>query len=107
MASYYQCELGAVFKPFVRKKILETEEKQITVFAVSTEQPEGLTKKQKVAGLLSGISAGWIMGLYQMMKGAHFISHTVVKMISAWILILVIHAVVNKLHPESNHTGLK
>jgi len=58
------------------------------------------SKRKKWIGLVSGIAAGWTMGLYQMMKGAHFMSHTVVTMISAWILILVIHAVADRVHPD-------
>lgn len=41
-------------------------------------------------GLFTGLAAGWIMGFYQMAKGAHFLSHTVVTMLAAWLIILVI-----------------
>lgn len=50
------------------------------------------TKKQhKRLGLLTGIIAGWAMGLYQMLKGAHFLSHTVVTALGAWIIILLLY----------------
>lgn len=48
-------------------------------------------KKLKFSGLLAGLAVGWIMGLYQMLKGAHYLSHTVVTMFLAWILILLIY----------------
>jgi membrane-associated PAP2 superfamily phosphatase len=38
-------------------------------------------------GLGIGLAAGWAMGLYQMLKGAHFLSHTVVTMLVAWIVV--------------------
>lgn len=41
-------------------------------------------------GLALGLSTGWAVGLYQMLKGAHYLSHTVVTMILAWMLILVV-----------------
>lgn len=41
-------------------------------------------------GLALGLATGWAVGLYQMLKGAHYLSHTVVTMILTWILILVV-----------------
>ncbi|MBF0260943.1 MAG: phosphatase PAP2 family protein [Magnetococcales bacterium] len=38
-------------------------------------------------GLATGVTLGWIMGLYQMMKGAHYLSHVIVSMLLAWLLI--------------------
>jgi membrane-associated PAP2 superfamily phosphatase len=37
--------------------------------------------------LAAGLCAGWTMGVYQMAKGAHFLSHTIVSMFGAWILL--------------------
>lgn len=39
-------------------------------------------------GLASGLVLGWTLGLYQMLKGAHYLSHTVVTMVLAWLIIL-------------------
>lgn len=36
-----------------------------------------------------GLGLGWWMGGYQMLKGAHFLSHTVVTMLLAWLVTLV------------------
>jgi membrane-associated PAP2 superfamily phosphatase len=38
------------------------------------------------SALALGLTTGWSVGLYQMMKGAHFLSHTVVTMILAWMI---------------------
>jgi len=47
-------------------------------------------RKHKVVGLTTGLAVGWIMGLYKMIIGDHFFSHTVITMILAWLLILLI-----------------
>ncbi len=47
-------------------------------------------KKKRMLGLFLGFILGWIMGLYQMMKGVHFLSHTAISMIISWIIILFI-----------------
>lgn len=40
--------------------------------------------------LMCGISIGCLMGGYKMLLGHHFLSHTLVTMISAWLLINII-----------------
>lgn len=42
----------------------------------------------QLGGLALGLGAGWWMGGYQMLKGAHYLSHTVVTMLLAWIVML-------------------
>lgn len=49
-------------------------------------------KSRRIAGLLLGLTAGWAMGTYQMIIGQHYLSHTLVTMIVAWILILLCRA---------------
>lgn len=63
-------------------------------------------KKRKMAGLGVGLALGWVMGGYQMMKGAHFLSHTVVTMVVAWILILCIVEVCRLIHRD-DHQGYR
>jgi membrane-associated PAP2 superfamily phosphatase len=41
-------------------------------------------------GLASGLVLGWTLGLYQMLKGAHYLSHTVVTMVLGWLIILLL-----------------
>ncbi len=46
------------------------------------------TRTWKQGGLALGLGAGWWMGGYQMVKGAHYLSHTVTTMLLAWIVLL-------------------
>lgn len=48
------------------------------------------TNRNRRLALLFGLSAGWLMGGYKMLLGHHFLSHTLVTMISAWLLINLI-----------------
>jgi membrane-associated PAP2 superfamily phosphatase len=41
-------------------------------------------------GLAFGLAAGWIVGLYQMLKGVHYLSHTIVTMFLVWLIILML-----------------
>lgn len=47
-------------------------------------------RKNKLLGLFLGLGLGWAMGLYQMLRGEHFLSHTLTSMFGAWLLILPI-----------------
>lgn len=44
----------------------------------------------KVAALVFALVVAWCMGIYKMAIGDHFLSHTVVSMLSAWLIINVI-----------------
>ncbi len=39
--------------------------------------------------IATGLGLGWWMGGYQMLKGAHFISHTLVTLLLAWLVVLI------------------
>ncbi len=52
------------------------------------------TRAWQLGALALGLGAGWWMGGYQMLKGAHYLSHTVVTMLLAWIVMLVWRRVV-------------
>lgn len=54
-------------------------------------------KSYRIWGLGIGLIAGWGMGLYQTLNGQHYLSHTIVSMIIAWILILAIHGLWERL----------
>jgi membrane-associated PAP2 superfamily phosphatase len=45
------------------------------------------TKRRRRQALVSGLAAGWISGLYKMVIGDHFLSHTIVSMLLAWLII--------------------
>ncbi|MBF0126131.1 MAG: phosphatase PAP2 family protein [Magnetococcales bacterium] len=48
------------------------------------------SRRAKILGLLLGLTLGWVLGIYQMLKGAHFFSHVLVSMVVAWIIIVFI-----------------
>ena len=47
-------------------------------------------KRNRFIGLGIGLFMGWSTGLYKMVIGDHFLSHTVLTMIMAWLIILLI-----------------
>ena len=55
-------------------------------------------RKHKIIAGAVALVVGWSMGLYKMMIGDHFFSHTVITMILAWLIILLIAKIVNKIY---------
>lgn len=53
-------------------------------------------RSARVWGLVAGLAAGWAMGGYQMLRGEHFLSHTVVTMLGAWLIILGCYWLMNR-----------
>lgn len=49
IASYYQCDLGKVFKPLVRKKLLQTQAKTVFTYRVTDAEVSGLTAREVAA----------------------------------------------------------
>ncbi len=43
-------------------------------------------KSHKILGLFSAFVLGWVLGLYQMAKGAHFFGHNVVSMLACFLV---------------------
>ena len=46
-------------------------------------------RRAKRAGLLFGLTLGWGLGVFQMLRGEHFLSHTIVSMLASWLVILI------------------
>jgi membrane-associated PAP2 superfamily phosphatase len=40
--------------------------------------------------LITGLIVGWSMGAYKMLLGDHFLSHSIITMLMAWLIILII-----------------
>ncbi|MEO5346558.1 MAG: phosphatase PAP2 family protein [Magnetococcus sp. YQC-9] len=57
-------------------------------------------------GLGLGVALGWIMGIYQMLKGAHYLSHVIVSMSLAWLLIEGIVVLFNRKWPAPPSTKM-
>ena len=51
----------------------------------------------RTLSILFSIALGWLMGLYKMLLGHHFLSHTVVSMALAWSVINIVALCVFKL----------
>lgn len=47
----------------------------------------GKRRATRRLGLCVGLAAGWMVGTYQILKGAHFLSHTITTMILAWLIV--------------------
>jgi membrane-associated PAP2 superfamily phosphatase len=48
-------------------------------------------------GFVPGMAVGWIMGLYQMAKGVHFLSHTLVTMFGALLICALLSPLTRRL----------
>lgn len=49
------------------------------------------TDRNRITALIIAIGIGWSMGIYKMLVGHHYLSHTIVTMILSWLMILVIY----------------
>jgi len=54
------------------------------------------SRRNKKIALFISMSVAWSMGLYKMMVGDHFLSHTVITMVLAWLIILIIAKFIKK-----------
>lgn len=53
-------------------------------------------RRRRMAALAAGLTAGWALGLFQMVRGEHYLSHTLVSMVASWLIIVLIVAVFQK-----------
>jgi membrane-associated PAP2 superfamily phosphatase len=58
-------------------------------FALLSLAGLGRTRRGALAGMAVGLLAGGSMGTYQMLNGAHFLSHTLITAIFCWIVFLL------------------
>ena len=49
------------------------------------------TRRSKTIAVVAAITLGWVIGSYKILIGDHFISHNVVAMLIAWLLILFLN----------------
>ena len=47
------------------------------------------TRRWRLTAITFGLILGWWMGGYQMLKGAHYLSHTVTTMLVTWLVIIL------------------
>ena len=62
------------------------------------------TRRNRRQALLATLALGWTMGIYKMLIGDHFISHTVTTMLLAWLIIHAIVLVDSRLLPREMTT---
>ena len=48
------------------------------------------SRRNKILAIAGALIVGWSMGLYKMLIGDHFLSHTLITMIIAWLIVLII-----------------
>ena len=53
-------------------------------------------RKNQIIALIFALSIGWSMGTYKMLIGDHFLSHTIITMIIAWLIILILAKIIQK-----------
>lgn len=63
------------------------------------------TRRRQWVGLAVGVVTGSLMGGYQMLRGAHFLSHTLVSAILCWLVFLVLRRVRSSLFPSTSPEG--
>jgi membrane-associated PAP2 superfamily phosphatase len=58
-------------------------------------------KSHKFLGLFAGFFFGWLFGIYQMMKGAHFFGDTLVSMLVCFLIAAVITKIYSRCHAST------
>jgi membrane-associated PAP2 superfamily phosphatase len=56
-------------------------------------------KSHKIFAGLTALTLGWILGFYQITKGAHFLSDTVITMLVCFLLAAIIDGIYKKMGP--------
>lgn len=63
------------------------------------------TRRGQAIGILTGLAMGTGMGVYQMLNGNHYLSHTVVTVLVCWILFLTWRRILRATQPRSVSPG--
>ncbi|MDD2369097.1 MAG: phosphatase PAP2 family protein [Sulfuricurvum sp.] len=58
------------------------------------------SRRAKIGAVALAMVIGWSMGSYKMLIGDHFLSHTFITMIMAWLIISIIVAILNRLEQK-------
>ncbi len=54
-------------------------------------------RKKFLMGLSVALASGWIMGIYQMLKGAHYFTHNLATMFLSWIMCMLLFLAIKKI----------
>ena len=52
------------------------------------------SRQNRVKALVFALTVGWSMGIYKMLIGDHFLSHTIITMLLAWLIVLLVQKVI-------------
>ena len=61
------------------------------------------SKTYRIWGLCCGLLLGWVAGIYQMLRGQHFLSHTLFSMVAALMLLVFIKWLTIKIEHKFPH----
>lgn len=56
------------------------------------------SKRNCLIALFGALAIGWSMGIYKMLIGDHYLSHTIITMIMSWLIILLVYIFASFLH---------
>lgn len=57
-------------------------------------------KRHAIMALAGALTVAWSMGGYKILKGDHFLSHTIVAMIMGWLIILILKQILDRYMDE-------
>lgn len=63
------------------------------------------SRQNKMIAGSTAMVIGWSMGTYKMLIGDHFLSHTVITMIVAWLIILLIIKITDRVFTKKEYNG--
>ena len=66
-----------------------------------------VTRRGRGIGLAVGLGCGTMMGVYQMLKGAHYLSHTLITALFCWIVFLAYRRLLRVARPERSQTDIR
>ncbi len=95
IASYYQSELGKVFKPLIKKSFIDIKPKKIACYRYSGTIPDNLTDKQKKAALQVRFLTGEVTRK-QLLKRYHFSDHIVAMLVLKEVLLKTTREVIRE-----------
>ena len=64
------------------------------------------TRRSRRIALAIGLALGTMMGIYQMLKGAHYLSHTLITALFCWIVFLTYRRLLPSFPPHRGSQSL-
>lgn len=48
------------------------------------------TRHARLVSLIGGLALGWALGIFQMLRGHHYLSHVLITMVASWLVIIIL-----------------